>query len=257
MTSLKKFSSSTSLSVIFLHGFPYDSRMWKYQMDLKEVNLCAIDLLGAGSKKEARLFTLEKMVDVAFQEIQALGWNHIILCGLSMGGYVAQRMYEKYSEKFKALIFCDTRSEADTNEAKLKRAAGIEALTQSGLHPFLENFIPQAVYPNALETNLKLKNELLEIASSQDPLGLASQLLAMQGRTDTTHVLSNIKIPSLVLCGEGDQITPKESMQNFAKSIPNSEFRIIPQAGHMAPLENPELVNNKIQEFLKKVGTTL
>lgn len=253
MFALQKYSSSNQFSIVFLHGFPYDSRMWKYQMDLENVNLCALDLLGAGSKKDARLFTLEKMVDVAFAEIQALGWKNIILCGLSMGGYVAQRMYEKYPKEFKGLIFCDTRSEADTNEAKLKRAAGIEALTQNGLHPFIENFIPQAVYPNALENNPKLKTELLEIASSQDPNGLASQLLAMQGRTDTTHVLKTITIPTLVLCGEGDQITPKEGMLAFANQIPNSEFHIVPNAGHMAPFEKPEIVNGVIQKFINKV----
>ncbi len=253
MSNLKKYSPSNKISIIFLHGFPYDSRMWKYQMELEGINLYALDLLGAGSKKNSRLFTLEKMVDIAFEEIKTLKWNHLILCGLSMGGYVAQRMYEKYPQSFQALIFCDTRSEADTNEAKLKRAAGVEALTQNGLNPFIENFLPQAVYPNAFEKNPKLKAELLEIANSQDPLGLASQLLAMQGRTDTTHVLSKIQIPTLVICGDGDQITSKEDMQKFSASIPNSEFQSVLEAGHMAPFEKPEIVNNIIQNFIKKI----
>ncbi len=249
----KSFSDSNYFTIIFLHGFPYDSRMWKYQFDLGNVNLAALDLLGAGSKKTERLFSLEAMVDTAFSEIYSLGWKNILLSGLSMGGYVALRMLEKYPSFFRGAIFFDTRSEADSNEAKIKRAQNIKLLLENGVEKFVENFVPQTVAPNALEENPSLKRELLEIAKSQSAEGLASQLLAMQGRTDTTHVLSEISIPSLVVCGELDSITSPESMKNFASKIPNSLFEVVPKAGHMAPIEKPEIVNQIINNFINNL----
>jgi 3-oxoadipate enol-lactonase len=251
-TLSKTFSETSHFSIIFFHGFPFDHRMWKHQMKLEGVNLAAIDLLGAGSKRNARIFTLEAMVEEAFSEIYSLGWKNLILCGLSMGGYVALRMLEKYSNSFKGVIFFDTRSEADTNEAKIKRAQAIKNLTESGLEGFLNAFLPGVLAPGSFEKSLDLNADLRNIAGEQNPEGLASQLLAMQGRTDTTHILKEINIPSLVLCGAQDGITPPPGMKSFSEQIPNSEFHLVPNAGHMTPWEQPEITNQIIQKFISQ-----
>lgn len=252
-TISKTYSETSNFSLIFLHGFPLDHRMWIHQMGLKGVNTVALDLQGAGKKKDDTIFSMESMVDTAFSEIYSLGWKNPILCGLSMGGYVALRMLEKYPDFFKGAILFDTRSEADSNEGKLTRAQNIKLLLDSGLDGFVENFVQKTVAPKAFEKNPEMKTELLSIAKSQKVEGIASQVLAMQGRTDTTAFLSQIKIPVLVICGEEDGITPPEGMKNFASKIPGSEFHLIPNAGHMTPYEKPEIVNKIINEFIKKL----
>jgi len=90
-------------------------------------------------------------------------------------------------------------------------------------------------------------------AHKHDPIGVKGAIIAIMSRTDTTSFLHKINIPTLVLCGSFDKLTPPTVMRAMSEKIPGSEFAIIPQAGHMTPLENPECVNDLIEGFLKRI----
>ncbi|GAB4286570.1 MAG: alpha/beta fold hydrolase [Ignavibacteriaceae bacterium] len=240
-------------AVLFVHGFPFDHRMWDAQVAALEENYFCIlyDIRGLGESLPGDgQYTMESFVDDLESIIDHLNLNKPVLCGLSMGGYISLRSVERMQHKFSALILCDTKSEADTNEGKIKRAAGIKQINIYGVNKFVSEFLPNCFSVNFIETNSNEYNKILQRSSANSPLGIKGCLLAMAGRTDTTGFLGKIEIPSLLICGQMDTITPPSVMKNMSDQIQNSKFVIINDAAHMAPVEKPDEVNLAISEFL-------
>ena len=248
--------NNKSKSIVFVHGFPYDHTMWKAQIDeLSKNYFCvAYDIRGLGESPAGDgQYTMEYFVDDLESVMNELKLNKPILCGLSMGGYIGLRALERFEEKFSAVILCDTRSEADNNEGKLKRAAAIKRITTEGLAPFAKDFITNCYGDHYKQNNKDDFEKRIEKSSSFDSIGVKGSLLAMLGRNDTTEYLSKIKIPALVICGEHDALTPPPVMQSMAQKINGAGFVIIKNSGHMSPIENPLEVNKAINQFLKKL----
>lgn len=241
--------------VLFIHGFPYDHSMWKAQVDdLSRDHLCvSYDIRGLGESPAGDgQFTMESFVGDLGAIIEELGLNSPILCGLSMGGYIALRALEKTPDRFSAAILCDTRSEADDNEGKLKRAAAIQRINVEGLAPYARDFMATCFSNHYKKNHPDEIRNIVERSSRFDPLGVKGCLIAMLSRTDTTASLARMSIPALVVCGEEDALTPPAAMRRMAQHIAGAEFVEIKGAGHMSPLENPEDVNRAIRQFLKK-----
>ncbi len=247
--------NSKNKSIIFVHGFPYDHTMWKAQIDeLSKKYFCVTyDIRGLGESPVGEgQYTMESFVDDLEGIIIELKLDKPVLCGLSMGGYIAFRALEKMEDKFSAVILCDTRADADGNEGKLKRAAAIKRINTEGLAPFTKDFVTNC-YGDYYKQNHKEEFEK-RIAKSTafNPVGVKGSLLAMLGRNDTTEYLSKIKIPAFVICGENDALTPPAVMKAMADKINGAEFMIIKNSGHMTPTENPEEVNNAIAKFFDR-----
>lgn len=248
---------SHNLPLIFVHGFPFDHQMWDKQIEHFSKNYFCItyDIRGLGiSPVGDGQYTMESHVDDLFDVMEKLGVVKPVLCGLSMGGYIALRAVEREEEKFKGLILCDTKSEADNNETKLKRSAGIKKINLEGIQKYIAEFVPNCFAEKSFE---KLGEEYIAIlgrSMNSDPNGVKGNLLAMAGRTDTTDYLSKFKIPVLLLCGEYDKLTQADVMRGMKDKIENSEFFIVPEAGHMSPVENPQFVNDKLMDFLESIN---
>jgi pimeloyl-ACP methyl ester carboxylesterase len=196
---------------------------------------------------------MESFVDDLESIITELKIKKPTLCGLSMGGYIGLRALERMQEKFSAVILCDTRSEADNNEGKLKRAAAIKRINIEGLAPFTKDFITNC-YGDFYKQNHNADFEKrIAKSSGFDPVGVKGSLLAMLGRNDTTEYLSKINIPVLVICGEKDALTPPPVMKAMADKIKGAEFVVIKNSGHMSPIENPEEVNMAIDKLLTNI----
>jgi 3-oxoadipate enol-lactonase len=248
--------NSKNQSIIFIHGFPYDSTMWKAQVDeLSDKYFCvAYDIRGLGDSPAGDgQYTMESFVDDLESIINELGLDKPILCGLSMGGYISLRALERMQNKFSAVVLCDTRSEADNSEGKLKRAAAIKRINTEGLAPFAKEFITNCYGDHYKQKDKNDFENQIAKSSAFDPIGVKGSLLAMLGRNDTTEYLSKIKIPALVICGEHDALTPPLVMKSMAEKINGAEFVIIKNSGHMSPIENPLEVNKTIIDFLKKL----
>lgn len=258
INSLKVFSfgDKKNQSIIFVHGFPFDHSMWNYQVEaLKNKYYCiTYDVRGLGASPAGDgQFTLESFVDDLELIIQMLKLNNPILCGLSMGGYISLRALERMPNVFKAAILCDTRSESDTNEGKLRRAAAIKLINTNGVKEFVSEFVPNCFSEKFIKENSGIYLAIVERSMVSNPIAVKGCLIAMAGRTDTTDSVSNCRIPVLVLCGEDDKLTPPSVMKSLADKIPASKFRIVPNAGHMSPVENPIFVNQQISEFLSSI----
>ena len=140
--------------IVFIHGFPFNREMWQPQVEFleKSYRVITYDLRGHGKSTvgDGQYF-MEYFVDDFITLLNHLKIASAVICGFSMGGYIALRAIERYPEKFKGLILADTRSEADSNEAKLKRAAGLMAIKSQGMALFAEGFLKMALAPETFK----------------------------------------------------------------------------------------------------------
>ncbi len=248
----------SGMPVIFVHGFPFSHEMWKPQLDLvgRTYRAIAYDVRGHGSSDIGDgQYSVESHVDDLLGLLDHLKIRKTVIVGLSMGGYITLRALEREAGRFIAAVLCDTRSEADTNEAKIGRFGSIAAIKKGGSAPFAESFAKRLFAPESFTNKLDQVGFIQKIMTRTPPLSLAGTLLALASRTDTTSSLKNITIPVLILVGEHDPITPPSAAEAMHALIPGSELHIVPGAAHMSNLENPDFFNQKLLAFLKRVQT--
>ncbi len=196
---------------------------------------------------------MEMFVDDLIELLDGLKIEEVVLCGLSMGGYIALRAVEKSPGRVRGLILCDTKAEADSNEAKLKRAGTIKSLKEKGMEPFVEAQLQALLAPQTITQNPATVEMVRRMIQHNSPLGMCGALLAMAGRTDTSAALPNLKTPTLILVGEDDTLTPPEVSKNIHQKIPHSGIHIIQRAGHLSNLENTEDFNRHLGDFLSNL----
>jgi 3-oxoadipate enol-lactonase len=240
-------------SIIFVHGFPYDHFMWDKQVaELSKNYFCVTyDIRGLGESNVGDgQFTIEMFVDDLELVVDGLKLNKPVLCALSMGGYISLRAIERIQNKFSGLILCDTKSEADDNAGKLKRAMAIKQINSGDFENFIDGFVLNCFGEKFVKENKNEFRSVVERSKKNNPIGVKGCLLAMAGRTDTTENLSKINLPTLVVCGSKDKLSTPAIMKSMAEKIPNSNFVLIEDAGHMTPIENPAKLNSVIKDFL-------
>ncbi|MEI7907761.1 MAG: alpha/beta fold hydrolase, partial [Bacteroidota bacterium] len=176
-----------------------------------------------------------------------------ILCGLSMGGYIALRAAERNPERILGLILCDTKSDADGNEAKIKRANQIKFIQANGMKYYAQDYVKIVFAPASFEAHAEAIKSMQSIVERTAPASIFGTLLALAARTDTTNALPNIKCPTLILVGDKDTLTPAASSQSMKENIPGAEMFIIPNAGHISNMENPAEFNKHLVSFVTKI----
>lgn len=246
----------SSPAITFIHGFPFTHDLWNPQVEelKKDFYTITYDVRGHGQSPVGdALYSIELFVDDLIHLLDHLGIKQTLLCGLSMGGYIALRALERYPERFNGLILCATRSEADTDEAKLKRFRSMELVKKpGGLKAFTEPFIQSAVSSTTWIHKPEVVACVRQMMVQTSPLAVAGTLLALAARTNTTPVLEHIQIPTLILVGEEDTVTPPALSQAMHIKLKSSTLDIIPMAGHLLNLEEPVVVNRSLRSFLQK-----
>ncbi|MEX1139425.1 MAG: alpha/beta fold hydrolase [Bacteroidota bacterium] len=243
--------------VVFVHGFPFSHAMWDAQMMSlpQEIRAISYDVRGHGQSDPGDgQYSIEFFVDDLIGLLDHLGIKQSVICGLSMGGYVALRTAERHPERVRALVLCDTRSEADPNEAKVKRAGQAKTVKETGAKPFAEGFVKAVFAPASFQSNPKAVDAIKAVISNTSPLAIAGTLLALAARTDTTASLSAIKVSTLIMVGELDTLTPPAASESMHKLIKGSALHVIPGAAHMSNLENPAFFNSHLVDFLKTIA---
>jgi pimeloyl-ACP methyl ester carboxylesterase len=185
--------------------------------------------------------------------LDALGITEpIVLCGLSMGGYIAFEFWRNYPQRLRALILCDTRAAPDTLEAARGRHETADKLLGEGTTPLADAMLPRLFARATLESSNVAAIERQRILSAR-PEGLAAALRGMAARRDFRGELAKIKLPTLIVVGQDDAISTVDEMRSMAQAIAGAEFVIIPRAGHLPPLENPEAFDEALEQFLTRV----
>lgn len=247
-----------AVPVVFLHAFPLSSEMWAAQRDALApmARTVAFDVRGLGrSGLGPGAFMLEHVVDDLLALLDDLRVRRAILCGLSMGGYVALRAVERAPERVAGLLLADTRAEADGNEAKVKRAAALRALVdERALPAYATGFLAGALSPATLAQQPALVARLRAWIEAQPVSGVRAALLALASRTDQTHALAGIRVPTRVVVGADDALTPPEVARALAAAIPGADVEEIPGAGHFSNLENPAAFDAALTRLVSDVG---
>jgi pimeloyl-ACP methyl ester carboxylesterase len=177
----------------------------------------------------------------------------IILAGLSMGGYVALEFYNLYPEKLRALVLADTKAAADTEEARQKRSVSAEKVVREGMQSIVDDMLPKVFAPITSEKQPEIVENVKQMMLSTTPEGTAAGLRGMAERNDHTALLEKIKVPTLIIVGEEDQLTPPEEAEKMHRIIRNSQLAGIANAGHLSPNEQTEEFNNALIKFLKTI----
>jgi 3-oxoadipate enol-lactonase len=241
--------------IVFLHAFPLNRSMWDPQVEgLKsQFRIITIDLRGHG-ESEAPMwrYSLGQFAEDIKGLLEHLGISKAAFVGLSMGGYILFTLYRKYPSLFNALVLADTRATADTPEAKATRFSMAQIAYKRGSSTIAELMLPKLLGSTSLDHRQDLVEQLRHMITANEISGIVGDLMAMEERPDSTLLLRDLKIPTLVIVGEEDVASPPEEVQGMAEHIPGAKFTIIPEAGHVSNLDQPKLFNQSIREFLGK-----
>jgi 3-oxoadipate enol-lactonase len=248
----------TGLPILLVHGFPLDHSMWNEQIEIlsAEHRVIAPDLRCCGESPDATgTVTMEQMADDMIGVLDALGVDEpVVFCGLSMGGYVAWQFWRKYPTRLRALVLCDTRSQGDSTEAAQSRQKMIDHLLRAGTQYVAEAMLPRlfaaATFDKLPDTVARIKSKIL----AARPQSVAAVLRGLMARPDFTGHLPAIQVPTLVMVGDQDAISAPAEMEAMAGAIPGARFKVVPDAGHMPPLENPAVFNAELRRFLAEIA---
>jgi pimeloyl-ACP methyl ester carboxylesterase len=245
----------SGLPVVFIHGFPFSHEMWTPQVGpvSQAYRAIAYDIRGHGmSDVGDGQYTIEAHVDDLFGLLDLLSITECVVVGLSMGGYIALRALERTPARFRGAVLCDTKSDPDTNEGKIKRFETMKSVKRGGSAEFAESFAKAVFWEKSLESKPDMVASIKRIIARTPPLSIAGTLLALASRTDTTPSLNLISVPTLIMVGEHDAVTPPAASRAMHEKIPGSQLQVIPGAGHMSNLENSEAFNEHLLAFLRR-----
>lgn len=251
--------SDESLVIIFIHGFPFNKSMWKKQVEALKNNyrVIAYDVRGHGSSEVGdEDFSIELFVKDLVNFMDALNIDRAILCGLSMGGYIALNAIANFPERFDALILSDTSCIADTPEAKEKRFMAIENIQKDGVEKFADESIKNLFAPESLFTKKNKIAAVRDMIVNTSKQTLYKTLRAFYERKETCSRLSEIKVPVLIMVGKEDNITPTATAMLMHENIKDSIIHIIDHAGHLSNMENSVEFNNLLTKFLPLIKDT-
>ncbi|GMV48656.1 MAG: 3-oxoadipate enol-lactonase 2 [Nitrospirae bacterium] len=244
----------TGLPVVFLHAFPLNRSMWRPQITALSARFrtISVDLRGHG-ESDAPLwaFTLEQYADDVAALLDHLSIDRAVLVGLSMGGYVSLMFTRKYVDRLKGLILADTRAQADSAEGRVGRFLLAQKAYREGTEAVAEAMLPKLLGTTSLQSRPDLQEYVREVIMKAPISGIVVDLMAMTARPDSVPHLPTIPCRTLVLVGDEDQTTPLADAQVMASGISKSRLATIPGAGHLSNLENPDVFNVELQEFLE------
>jgi 3-oxoadipate enol-lactonase len=245
--------------VVLIHGFPLDRTMWSSQLTTlgSRYRVIAPDLRGHGETPAPEgIYPIDEMADDVVELLDALKITEpIVLGGLSMGGYVALSIAVRYPKRIRGLILMNTRAGADTPEtARVREDLAREVEASGSAEPVVGTMLPKlfgaATRANRAEVIARV-GERMKGASAR---GVAGALRGMASRPDRTADLARIGVPALVLAGADDQLIPIDESRRMAEALPNAQLAVVPDAGHLAPLENPEASNEALLRFLDSLA---
>lgn len=240
-------------SVVLLHAFPLNQTMWEPQVRelANDFQFITLDFRGFGeSKSTDEPYLMEFLAADVHALLDHLKLDQVILCGLSMGGYVALAFYQEFPDMVQGLVLADTRAEADTDDAKKNRKALADLAIQEGARPVAKQLIPKLLGETTRASNAELVARVEKMIFSASIAGIANASLGMALRPDFNPTLKEITCPTLILVGEEDTLTPVATAEHLRDNIANAEMQVIPHAGHLSNLERPTGFNTALKQFL-------
>ena len=245
------------IPIIFIHGFPFDKLMWQPQLDLfgKNYRVIAYDIRGFGkSAIGSAQGSINLFADDLVKFMDGLEIKKAIVCGLSMGGYILLNAIIRYPQRFDAIILSDTQCIADSFEAKEKRKKAISQIVAGKINDFALGFIANIFSDETKKTKGDVVEKIKRTILSTRAEAVTATLSVLAERQNLCSSISQIEVPTLIICGEQDIVTPVEQAEFLHDTIPNSQLKIIENAGNMSNLAKPDEFNMHIVEFLSGIA---
>jgi 3-oxoadipate enol-lactonase len=238
--------------LVLLHAFPLDRGMWEPQRPIAEKHrLITVDLPGFGETAVDPNFGMNSAADQVAELLDSLNINKAAIGGLSMGGYVALAFARRHADRLTHLILADTRREADDAPGRENRDRLIKLTTEFGPSKVYEVMLPKVLGESTKANHPKVVEFARGIAARQSGSGVIGGLTALRDRPDSTPGLAEIEVPTLIIVGEEDVVTPPPLSEAMAKAITGSTLVRIPEAGHLSNMEKPEAFNTAVLDFLQ------
>ena len=244
--------------VVLIHGFPFDRSMWSHQKSSVGAiyRLILPDLRGHGSSAAPEgVYTVDDQADDILELLDALQiFGPVVLGGLSMGGYVALSIAARHPERLKALILINSRASADSPQAvTVREELARQVETDGDAGSVVAAMFPKLFARGTFEHHPEIVARMQDRMAKTSARAVAGTLRGLAIRPDRTEDLSRIKVPTLILAGAEDALIPLEESESMARRITGSKLVVIPEAGHMAPVENPQATDAAILEFLQSL----
>ena len=256
---LSKDAEPAEHTFVFVHGFPFNKNMWIPQLEAlpPSVRGLAVDVRGHGNSTTGHgFFSVDVFAKDLLVFLRKMGIRRSIVCGISMGGYIALRAYQIRPEAFVGLVLSDTNSLADDNAAKQKRFDSIQSVLKNGKRAFSIGFVNNIFGQKTLAENQSAVDLIKSSIRRNTESSICATLLALAARTDTTDNLENITVPTLVIRGAEDRITPREQSEILVSGIPDATYVEIPDCGHLPNLEDSIRFNMELSAFMERIPQT-
>jgi 3-oxoadipate enol-lactonase len=241
--------------LVLLHAFPIGANLWEPQMRAipNGWRLITPDLRGFGGSTEldsVAALSIGDYADDVIDLLEELGVTRAVIGGCSMGGYAALALYQSKPEIVEALVLANTRAGADSPESRANRRNMLAVVDREGPSGIAREMMPKMLGQTTKDGNATAEATVRRLIKQQSPTGIRSAIHRMMHRPDSTPLLAQIAVPTLVITGSEDEMIPVEESRRMARAVPGAQLVIVPGAGHLANLEQPDAFNAALTTFL-------
>ncbi|HEU5159088.1 MAG TPA: alpha/beta fold hydrolase [Streptosporangiaceae bacterium] len=246
--------------LVLLHAYPLSSAMWLAQREdlAKRFRVITPDLRGFGGSV---LGEDEPSIDVMADDVAALlrgkGIDRAVIGGLAMGGFVAMALCRRHPERVLGLVLANTRASADSVEQVASRQALAERIeAEDSVSVLAQELLPQLVGPTTFRQRALVYGRVRGLVQATPAKAAAWALRAIAARADATEALASIRVPALVIAGSEDEVATEADARAMVDALPNAELLVMPRCGHLTAVEQPDLFNQAVAEFVTALART-
>ena len=250
--TLRYLDAGSGWPVVLLHGFPLSADMWRPQLENVPDGwrFIAPDLRGFGPDAMEPAQSMDDLADGVIAFLDAMRIEKATLGGLSMGGYVAFALMRRAPERAARLILADTRATADNEQGRAGRTKMLETLRTRGVSAVADEMMPKLLGETTRRKGSEVEGLVRRLVAVNTAEGLAGAVTAMRDRPDSTALLSSISVPTLILVGEEDVLTPPADAEAMRSNLSRAHLVSLPGAGHLSSLESSEEFSAALSDFL-------
>jgi 3-oxoadipate enol-lactonase len=240
-------------TLLLIHAFPLDASMWDAQVEAlaPDADVLAPHLPGfGGTAPVGEILTMDAAADHCAAELDRAGVDRAVVCGLSMGGYVAFSMWRRHRERIEGLLLANTRAEPDDDAGRERRRAVAEKARSDGSEAIAAEPPPLL----AADADESMWERVRAMIRRQSGEGIAAASLGMAERPDSRPILGEIDVPTTVIVGAADTLTPPAMSESMAAAIGGASLVVLEDAGHLSNLEDPEGFTDALRALARRVG---
>ena len=244
--------------VVLLHAFPLNSTLWRPQIERAPTGwrFVAPDLPGFGASVLPAARSMEAMAREVLNVLDEQGIAQAVIGGMSMGGYVTLALYRLAPQRFSGMVLADTRATADNDQQKEARRKMIETVRTRGAGAVAEEMLPKLLGQTSQRERPDVASKVRAMIEGNSRDAIAGAVEAMMNRPDSRPLLSHVAVPTLVVCGEEDVLTPPSDSEALHDGIADSRLVRIPKAGHLSSIEAPEEFSFAVNAFLGELSAS-